>query len=254
MKRTLKAAECQLSRSESEVQVPISPDIPTVPSPSPSRARFGQTAMTDKSSAMTGAACQTGAILALVHSVIIFIVQMPLRPKRRSTSTTTPADNSRSTSTGMATTTTTTTMTTRPYSRNSTVSIPESCFWTRDFVLGASMVIIQPSSGKVVLVNDTELGTWFLPRGRKDIGETLEQCALREAYEEVRFSRNRNVLFILQKGGGVPCARSERRPWGGREGPVDSSSTRTRACTPPPSLPFSSPFPHKEKEKGITKV
>ena len=49
------------------------------------------------------------------------------------------------------------------------------------------MVIIQPSSGKVVLVNDTELGTWFLPRGRKDIGETLEQCALREAYEEVRF-------------------------------------------------------------------
>jgi ADP-ribose pyrophosphatase YjhB (NUDIX family) len=49
------------------------------------------------------------------------------------------------------------------------------------------MVIIQPSSGKVVLVNDTRLGTWFLPRGRKDIGETLEQCALREAYEEVRF-------------------------------------------------------------------
>ncbi len=48
------------------------------------------------------------------------------------------------------------------------------------------MVIIQPSSGKVVVVNNTARGTWFLPRGRKDIGETLEQCALREAYEEVR--------------------------------------------------------------------
>ncbi|KAH9957793.1 hypothetical protein BC827DRAFT_1223234 [Russula dissimulans] len=72
----------------------------------------------------------------------------------------------------------------RTYSDNSTPSIPASCFWTNDFLLGASMVIIQPSSGKVVLVNDTARATWFLPRGRKDIGETLEQCALREAYEE----------------------------------------------------------------------
>jgi 8-oxo-dGTP pyrophosphatase MutT (NUDIX family) len=80
-----------------------------------------------------------------------------------------------------------TTRTTRDYSINSTPSIPDSCFWTHDFLLAASMVIIQPSSGKVVLVNDTAHGTWFLPRGRKDVGETLEQCALREAHEEVRF-------------------------------------------------------------------
>lgn len=76
--------------------------------------------------------------------------------------------------------------TARAYSENSTLSIPDSCFWAHDFLLGASMVIIQPSSGKVVVVNNTARGTWFLPRGRKDIGETLEQCALREAYEEVR--------------------------------------------------------------------
>ena len=69
------------------------------------------------------------------------------------------------------------------------------------------MVIIQPSSGKVVLVNDTELGTWFLPRGRKDIGETLEQCALREAYEEVRLLVIRNVSLVPK---GVAChARGE---------------------------------------------
>jgi 8-oxo-dGTP pyrophosphatase MutT (NUDIX family) len=77
--------------------------------------------------------------------------------------------------------------TVRRYTDNSTWSIPDSCFWTHDFLLAASMVIIQPSSGKVVLVNDTERRSWFLPRGRKDIGETLEQCALREAYEEVRY-------------------------------------------------------------------
>lgn len=128
---------------------------------------------------------------------------MPLRSKRRST-------------------TTTTTMTTpRVYSRNSTKSIPDSCFWTHDFLLSASMVIIQPSSGKVVLVNDTELGTWFLPRGRKDIGETLEQCALREAYEEVRPSRNSIVFFFSFKRGwramrarrGRRCAGVIARPY-----------------------------------------
>ena len=62
------------------------------------------------------------------------------------------------------------------------------------------MVIIQPSSGKVVLVNDTAHGTWFLPRGRKDIGETLEQCALREAYEEVRFLVIVTLLYWFKRG------------------------------------------------------
>jgi 8-oxo-dGTP pyrophosphatase MutT (NUDIX family) len=52
-------------------------------------------------------------------------------------------------------------------------------------MLGAGMVIIQPSTEKVLLVNETERHYWFLPRGRKDVGESLEQTALREAYEEV---------------------------------------------------------------------
>lgn len=48
------------------------------------------------------------------------------------------------------------------------------------------MVIIQPSTGQVVLVHDTDTKSWFFPKGRKDRGESLEQTALREAYEEVR--------------------------------------------------------------------
>ena len=79
------------------------------------------------------------------------------------------------------------------YSDKSTPSIPDSCFWTHDFLLAASMVVIQPSSGKVVVVNDTERKAWFLPRGRKDVGESLEECARREAYEEVRY-------FLFKKG------------------------------------------------------
>jgi 8-oxo-dGTP pyrophosphatase MutT (NUDIX family) len=53
-------------------------------------------------------------------------------------------------------------------------------------MLGAGMVIIQPTSGKLVLLYETKLMYWFLPKGRKDVGESLEQTALREAYEEVR--------------------------------------------------------------------
>jgi 8-oxo-dGTP pyrophosphatase MutT (NUDIX family) len=60
-------------------------------------------------------------------------------------------------------------------------------FFSENFMLGAGAVIIQPSSGKVVIVQD---GTsWFLPKGRKDLGESIEQAALREAYEEVCVSQ-----------------------------------------------------------------
>ena len=59
-------------------------------------------------------------------------------------------------------------------------------FISENFMLGAGAVIIQPSSGNVVIVQDGD--SWFLPKGRKDLGESIEQAALREAYEEVRFS------------------------------------------------------------------
>ena len=52
-------------------------------------------------------------------------------------------------------------------------------------MLGAGMVIIQPITQRIVVVYETEKKYWFLPRGRKDVGESLEQTALREAHEEV---------------------------------------------------------------------
>jgi 8-oxo-dGTP pyrophosphatase MutT (NUDIX family) len=53
-------------------------------------------------------------------------------------------------------------------------------------MFGAAMVIIQDATHKIVVVHDTRKGGWFFPRGRKDVGESLEEAALREGYEEVR--------------------------------------------------------------------
>lgn len=72
-----------------------------------------------------------------------------------------------------------------PLSTYSTPLVPDSNWAATDFLLGAGMVIIQPSSRQIVIVHDPPSGAYFLPKGRKDIGESLEQTALREAYEEV---------------------------------------------------------------------
>lgn len=72
-----------------------------------------------------------------------------------------------------------------PLSPESTAGWPNSIVYAADFMIGAGMVILQPSTGCVVVVHDKVTKTWFLPKGRKDIGESLEQAVLREAYEEV---------------------------------------------------------------------
>ena len=79
----------------------------------------------------------------------------------------------------------------------STPTVPDSVWFSADVHLGAGVVIIQPTSGKVVVISlkqmrkDEETGKeyeyegFFLPKGRKDLGESLEDAALREGYEEV---------------------------------------------------------------------
>jgi hypothetical protein len=72
-----------------------------------------------------------------------------------------------------------------PLPKYSTPPVPNSAWCSQSFMMGAGMVILQPSTDRVVVVHDSVDGHWFLPRGRKDIGESLEKTALREAYEEV---------------------------------------------------------------------
>ncbi|KAJ6578791.1 NUDIX hydrolase domain-like protein [Mycena vulgaris] len=66
----------------------------------------------------------------------------------------------------------------------SSAQVPDSSWADENFLLGAGMVVFQPATLKVVVVYEREKKYWFLPKGRKDVGESLEQTALREAYEE----------------------------------------------------------------------
>jgi 8-oxo-dGTP pyrophosphatase MutT (NUDIX family) len=58
------------------------------------------------------------------------------------------------------------------------------------------MVIIQQNTHKIVVVYETKRKYWFFPRGRKDVGESIEAAALREAYEEVELL----LIICLSRG------------------------------------------------------
>ena len=54
-----------------------------------------------------------------------------------------------------------------------------------DHILGAGVVIV--TDGAILLVqrgHEPQLGRWSVPGGRQEPGETLEETARREAYEE----------------------------------------------------------------------
>jgi hypothetical protein len=81
-------------------------------------------------------------------------------------------------------------------SNASSKSLPISGWSSADFIVGAGVVIIQPSTSRVVLLKrrrkikdqngiEKEELVYFLPKGRKDVGESLAENALREGYEEV---------------------------------------------------------------------
>ncbi|KAF8816963.1 hypothetical protein BYT27DRAFT_7205352 [Phlegmacium glaucopus] len=79
--------------------------------------------------------------------------------------------------------------------RYSTPGVQNSFWCSQDFMLGAGMILIQENTHKIVVVYETQKKAWFFPRGRKDIGESLEQTALREAYEESGYHAEFMPLF-----------------------------------------------------------
>ncbi|KDQ55963.1 hypothetical protein JAAARDRAFT_195208 [Jaapia argillacea MUCL 33604] len=98
------------------------------------------------------------------------------------------------------------------FSENSTGAVPDSLWFSSDFLVGAGMVIIQPSTDRIVLVYDDRRRHWFLPRGRKDVGESLEQTALREAYEESGYRTQFLPLYTPMRAPRPPELRNELRP------------------------------------------
>ncbi|RPA81464.1 hypothetical protein BJ508DRAFT_376383 [Ascobolus immersus RN42] len=57
-------------------------------------------------------------------------------------------------------------------------------FFGGEFVSAGSSIAFHIPTGRVVLVHDSRLNQWFLPRGRKDVGEPIGVCAVREGFEE----------------------------------------------------------------------
>ena len=66
-------------------------------------------------------------------------------------------------------------------------------FLLRPITLGVRIMLIQ--NGKVLLVRHVYQGGWFMPGGGLKRGETLEQAARRECYEEVGVEMQNMELF-----------------------------------------------------------
>ncbi|KAG7087750.1 hypothetical protein E1B28_013691 [Marasmius oreades] len=96
------------------------------------------------------------------------------------------------------------------FSHFSTRAVPDSGWASPDFMLGAGMVVIQPATNKMVIIKDTRTKHWILPRGRKDIGESLEQTALREAFEETGYEVDFLPMHMVHR---QPYAPKDRDKW-----------------------------------------
>jgi len=69
---------------------------------------------------------------------------------------------------------------------------PTQQYLAGDFVISAGCALFRhnPSSGalEICILHHMKRDEWLLPKGRKDRGESIEQTAVRETYEETGFS------------------------------------------------------------------
>ncbi|KAJ7457012.1 hypothetical protein FB451DRAFT_1098391 [Mycena latifolia] len=93
-------------------------------------------------------------------------------------------------------------------SRLSSAQVPNSAWADENFLLGAGMVVFQPATEKVIVVYERQKKYWFLPKGRKDVGESLETAALREAYEESSYRVEFLPLYTHTSAPLPPSART----------------------------------------------
>ncbi|RSM04248.1 hypothetical protein CDV31_010107 [Fusarium ambrosium] len=63
-------------------------------------------------------------------------------------------------------------------------STGRSLHFSNQFVISCGTVSLDVKRSKVLLIRWRRTGEYVLPKGRKDIGEPLEQTALRETFEE----------------------------------------------------------------------
>ncbi|KAK8221333.1 hypothetical protein IWZ01DRAFT_37411 [Phyllosticta capitalensis] len=105
-------------------------------------------------------------------------------------------------------------------------------FVSHHLTIGCGVAIFHVASEKVVLCFHSRDRYWFLPKGRKDAGESIERAAEREGFEE---SGYRNRL--------LPLPIPHRQPASAHAKAVAaqsaSSAETSAAATVPPPLPFS---------------
>jgi 8-oxo-dGTP pyrophosphatase MutT (NUDIX family) len=59
--------------------------------------------------------------------------------------------------------------------------------FSESFVISCGTITLDLKTSKVLLIRSRVSGRHVLPKGRKDVGETLQQSALRETYEETGY-------------------------------------------------------------------
>ncbi|RGP81098.1 nudix domain-containing [Fusarium longipes] len=64
------------------------------------------------------------------------------------------------------------------------MSLDRSLFFSDQFAISCGTVTIDVPRSKVLLIYWRKTGEYLLPKGRKDVGESLEETALRETFEE----------------------------------------------------------------------
>lgn len=55
---------------------------------------------------------------------------------------------------------------------------------TAQLKIGTSAIILDPPRSNILLTRRTDNGRWCLPGGAMDAGESLEECCVREVWEE----------------------------------------------------------------------
>jgi 8-oxo-dGTP pyrophosphatase MutT (NUDIX family) len=55
---------------------------------------------------------------------------------------------------------------------------------TAQLKLGSSAIVLNQAGDKILLTRRTDNGRWCLPGGGMEVGESLEECCMREVWEE----------------------------------------------------------------------
>lgn len=71
---------------------------------------------------------------------------------------------------------------------------------SRPLLLVAAGVIVKDTAGAILLQRSTDSGPWGIPGGAMDLGETLEETARRELYEETGLVAHELDLLDVRSG------------------------------------------------------